>query len=96
MKWKHLRKLEREEATKDGDFTLNEDDEVEEEEEWEGDADWANDGDDVEEDVKDESAAYLEFLSEEVSRGRSQKASIAKSSNRPKSLVPSVTTMTMS
>ncbi len=36
-------------------------------EEWEGDVAWANDGDEGEGDVKDESAAYLEFLNEEVS-----------------------------
>ena len=35
-------------------------------EEWDGEATWNNEGDDVE-DVKDESAAYLEFLKEEVS-----------------------------
>ena len=61
--------LDREEATKEGDFTLNEDDdEDDEQEEWEGDAAaWTNDADEAEGDVKDESAAYLEFLSEEVS-----------------------------
>ncbi len=59
---------DREEATKDGDFTLNEDDdEDDEQEEWEGDVAWTNDADEVEGDVKDESAAYLEFLNEEVS-----------------------------
>lgn len=58
---------DREEATKDGDFTLNEDDdEDDEQEEWEVDATWTNDGDEGEGDVKDESAAYLEFLNEEV------------------------------
>ena len=60
---------DREEATKEGDFTLNDDDEDDEEdvEEWDGEVEavWANDGDDAE-DVKDESAAYLEFLKEEV------------------------------
>lgn len=35
-------------------------------EEWDVEATWNNDGDDAE-DVKDESAAYLEFLKEEVS-----------------------------
>ena len=60
--------LDREEATKEGDFTLNEDDdEDDEQEEWEGDVAWTNDGDEGEGDVKDESAAYLEFLKEEVS-----------------------------
>ena len=60
---------DREEATKEGDFTLNEDDdEDDEQEEWEGDAAaWTNDADEGEGDVRDESAAYLEFLNEEVS-----------------------------
>lgn len=54
--------------TKEGDFTLNDDDDEEddEQEEWDGEAAWANDGDDGEGDVKDESAAYLDFLNEEV------------------------------
>lgn len=60
---------DREEATKEGDFTLNDDDdgdEDDEQEEWDGDAEtWTNEGDDAE-DVKDEGAAYLEFLTEEV------------------------------
>ena len=60
-----LTKIDREEATKEDDFTLA-DDEDEEEEEWEGEAEWALDGEDAEGDVKDESAAYLEFLNEEV------------------------------
>lgn len=56
--------------TKEGDFSLNEDedddDDDEEQEQWGSDAAWTNDGDDGEEDVKDGSAAYLEFLSQEV------------------------------
>ena len=59
---------DREEATREGDFTLNEDDDDDDEEEveeWDGKATWDNDGDDAK-DVKDESAAYLEFLKEEV------------------------------
>lgn len=60
---------DREEATKEGDFTLNDDDdednEDEDQEEWDGET-WTNEGEDAE-DVKDESAAYLEFLKEEVS-----------------------------
>ena len=59
---------DREEATREGDFTLNEDDDDDDEEEveeWDGEATWDNDGDDAK-DVKDESAAYLEFLKEEV------------------------------
>ena len=62
---------DREEATKEGDFTLNDDEDDEQDEieieEWDGEATWNNDGDDAE-DVKDESAAYLEFLKEEVSQ----------------------------
>lgn len=64
--------IDREEVTKEGDFTLNDDDDDndDEREEWENDATWTNDvdgdGDDAEGDVKDESAAYLEFLNEEV------------------------------
>jgi len=47
---------------------LNDDDDDDEEEvdNWDGDAEtWTNEGDDTE-DVKDESATYLEFLTEEV------------------------------
>ncbi|KAL2056272.1 hypothetical protein ABVK25_003295 [Lepraria finkii] len=57
----------REEFTKENDFTLNDDDDDDEEEEfdeWDGETAWANEGEDAE-DVKDESAAYLEFLKEE-------------------------------
>ena len=63
------RSSDREEVTKEGDFTLNDDEEEEDDEleEWDGDGTWANDGDDGEGDIKDESAAYLEFLHEEVS-----------------------------
>lgn len=60
----------REEAKKENEFELNsefEDDD--EEEEWPSGADWTNDdAEEVEdvEDIKDESAAYLDFLNEEV------------------------------
>ena len=57
--------------TKEGDFTLNDDDDYDDDDEqdaWDGT--WTNDPDEpegeVEGDVKDESAAYLEFLQEEV------------------------------
>lgn len=65
-------KLDREEVTKESDFVINddEDDDGDDQEEWSSDATWANDGDDGEGDIKDESAAYLEFLNEEVSVGR--------------------------
>lgn len=59
----------REEAKKESDFQLNSDlEDEEEEEEWGDEADWSN-ADDADEarDIKDESAAYLEFLNEEVS-----------------------------
>ena len=39
---------------------------MDDEETWEGEGEWNNDGDEIEGDVKDESAAYLEFLNEEV------------------------------
>ncbi|KAL8743113.1 MAG: hypothetical protein Q9190_004505 [Brigantiaea leucoxantha] len=59
----------REEATKEGDFTLNDDDDNEDDEDQE---EWGNeatfDNDDAEGDVKDESAAYLEFLNEEAQK----------------------------
>ncbi|KAA6412816.1 MAG: nonsense-mediated mRNA decay (Nmd5) [Lasallia pustulata] len=58
----------REDVTREDEFTLNEDDEDGEEEEWEGDVEWAVDGDADEGDVKDESAAYLEFLNEEAQK----------------------------
>ncbi|KAL8720167.1 MAG: hypothetical protein Q9225_002933 [Loekoesia sp. 1 TL-2023] len=60
----------REEVTKEGDFTLNEDDDDDEQDEWENDATWTNDadGEDAEGDVKDESAAYLDFLNEEAQK----------------------------
>ena len=59
--------IDREEATRDSDFQLDDDDDdVDDEETWEGEGEWNNDGEEVEGDVKDESAAYLEFLNEEV------------------------------
>jgi hypothetical protein len=60
---------DREEVTKEGDFAFNDDeddDDGDDQEDWDGDGTWANDGDDGEGDIKDESAAYLEFLNEEV------------------------------
>ena len=39
---------------------------MDDEETWQGEGEWTNDGEEVEGDVKDESAAYLEFLNEEV------------------------------
>lgn len=59
--------LDREEAKKEEDFNLSNDYDDDEEEEWEADADWNNDQEEAE-DVKDESAAYLEFLNEEAQK----------------------------
>lgn len=62
-----MRRLDREEATKEDNFDLSNDYEDEEDEDWEATGgDWENEGDEAE-DVKDESTAYLEFLNEEVS-----------------------------
>ncbi|KAI9830444.1 MAG: hypothetical protein M1819_005696 [Sarea resinae] len=57
----------REEVTKEGDFNLGDDYDEGDEDDWEGDVDWTNEGDEIE-DVKDESAAYLEFLNEEAQK----------------------------
>lgn len=73
----HSQVLEREQMTKEGDFTLNDDDDEEEDEDtWDHEDCW-NDHDEpenevVDPDVKDESAAYLEFLQEEVATSGSQ------------------------
>jgi hypothetical protein len=56
---------DREEATKE-EVVLSDDYDGGDEEEWETDTPWNNEGDDLEEDVADESNAYLEFLNEEV------------------------------
>lgn len=58
----------REEATKEDDFGLTGDYEDEEEDDWEGEVDWTNEEVDEGEDVKDESATYLEFLSQQASK----------------------------
>lgn len=57
---------DREEAKKEENFEFSPDYEDEDDEEWEQDNDWNNEENEVE-DVKDESAAYLEFLNEEAS-----------------------------
>ena len=61
----------REEATRENDFQLNDDDDDEEDEldaeSWtENGEEWTNDDADEREDIKDESAAYLEFLTQEA------------------------------
>lgn len=59
---------DREEAKKEDNFEFGNDYDEEEDEEWEQEQDWNNETDEVEGDIKDESAAYLEFLNEEVRR----------------------------
>lgn len=61
----------REDATKESDFTLDDEgDEDDEENDWDGEVEWNED--EVEEaidgDVADESAAYLEFLNQEAQK----------------------------
>ncbi|KAJ9621194.1 Nonsense-mediated mRNA decay protein 5 [Taxawa tesnikishii (nom. ined.)] len=58
----------REEATKEDDFGLSGDYDDEEEDEWEGEVDWTAEEADESEDIKDESATYLEFLSQQASK----------------------------
>ncbi|KAI9793136.1 MAG: hypothetical protein M1833_000821 [Piccolia ochrophora] len=57
----------REEATKE-DLIREDDYDDEDPADWEGDAGWTGDAEEVEEDVKDESAAYIEFLNEEAQK----------------------------
>ena len=80
----HLQPSDREEATKEGDFTLNDEDDDDngddDQEEWDGET-WTNEGEDAE-DVKDESAAYLEFLKEEVSQSARLRSESAKGENQ--------------
>jgi len=57
----------REEAKKEDTFDYSAEFEEEEDEEWEQEADWNNEADETE-DVKDESAAYLDFLNEEAQK----------------------------
>ncbi|KAI9861983.1 MAG: hypothetical protein M1813_005054 [Trichoglossum hirsutum] len=57
----------REEATKE-EVVLGDDYDGGEEEEWEADTPWNNESDELEEDVVDESNAYLEFLNEEAQK----------------------------
>lgn len=63
--------IEREDATKESDFTLEDDvDEDDEENDWDGEIEWNEE--EVEEaidgDVPDEGAAYLDFLNKEAQR----------------------------
>ena len=53
--------------TRENEFTLNDDDEDEDEvETWDGEGEWNNENEEPEGDVKDESAAYLEFLNDQA------------------------------
>lgn len=61
--------LDREDSTKESDFALDDDaDEDEEGNDWDGEVEWAEEEAEVgaEGDVPDESAAYIDFLNEEV------------------------------
>lgn len=60
--------IDREEVTKEERFDFSNDIEDEDDDLWDNVADWDNENDEAEEDVKDESTAYLEFLNEEVCR----------------------------
>jgi len=57
----------REEAKKEENYDFGNDYDDDEEEEWTGEDEWNNETDETE-DVKDESAAYLEFLNEEAQK----------------------------
>ncbi|KAF2738145.1 ARM repeat-containing protein [Polyplosphaeria fusca] len=57
----------REEAKKEDNFELGPDYDDDDDEEWEQDNEWTNDENETE-DIKDESAAYLEFLNEEAQK----------------------------
>lgn len=59
--------IDREEMSRDTDFQLNEnDDDDEEVETWDGEGEWTAEGEEVENDAKDESSAYLDFLNDQV------------------------------
>lgn len=54
--------------SRDTDFQLNEnDDDDEEVETWDGEGEWTADGEEIENDAKDESSAYLDFLNDQAS-----------------------------
>ncbi|KAK4547702.1 hypothetical protein LTR36_000660 [Oleoguttula mirabilis] len=60
----------REDAQREEDFGLggDYDDEEEEDEEWEGGEDWENEEETESTDIKDESTAYLDFLSQQAAK----------------------------
>ncbi|KAJ5804964.1 hypothetical protein N7474_010851 [Penicillium riverlandense] len=61
---------QREDATRESDFTLEDDDEDDEDNDWDGEVEWNEDEAEeaVDGDVADESAAYLEFLNQEAAK----------------------------
>ncbi|TKX26347.1 importin-beta N-terminal domain-containing protein 1 [Elsinoe australis] len=58
----------REEATKEDDIGLSGEYDDEDEDEWEAEVDWTNEEPEESKDVQDESATYLEFLSQQASK----------------------------
>jgi hypothetical protein len=61
---------QREDATRESDFTLEDDGEEDEDNDWDGEVEWNEDEAEeaVDGDVADESAAYLEFLNQEAAK----------------------------
>lgn len=87
--------LDREEAKKEDTFDFAADYEDEEEEEdWAQEVDWNAEGDE-QEDFKDESAAYLDFLNEEVSFASKEKRSHPLTEPRLRNFLQQTTTMMM-
>lgn len=92
--------LDREEATKESDFTYDEEtEEADEDNDWSGEVE-SNDQDEVEGggdgDVADESTAYLEFLNQEVRFAIPVRSRLVLLINpRPKNLDPSPRKKTM-
>jgi hypothetical protein len=66
----------REEAKREENFEFGDSYDDDEEEEWEAsENDWTNEPEEAEDDIKDESQAYLEFLNEEVGRSSTNNVS---------------------
>ena len=59
---------DRQEATRDDDFGFGGDYDDDDDEEWEAEVDWSAEDADESTDIKDESATYLEFLSQQASK----------------------------
>jgi hypothetical protein len=88
---------DREQAKKEENFEFGDSyDEEEEDDDWEQEQDWNNETEEAEGDIKDESAAYLEFLNEEVGHSFLRHLSTVLTSPRLKSSVASAMTMMMS